>query len=321
MPAHSSIIFEPVTARYLLSTEAKDAEHIHEHPVDEARRLAETPPAVPVVKLPANIQDILIPGGPTGEVRVRIMRPKDVSGLLPVVVYFHGGGWILGGPSTYDRAMREIAHGAHAAVAFVDYARSPEVRYPVAIEQAYAVARYVADHAMDLQMDGTRLALVGDSAGGNMAAAVALLAKQRGRPNFRLQALLYPALDPTMSTESYATFAQGPWLTQASMEWFWSAYAPDLSAHCEPTLNPLTASLDQLRDLPPALVITAENDVLCDESEAYARKLMQAGVAVVAVRYVGTTHGFVTLDALAESPSARNAMALLTATLRGAWAA
>jgi acetyl esterase/lipase len=233
-------------------------------------------------------------------------------------MYFHGGGWILGDRDTHDRLVREIAVGAQAAVVFVDYSRAPEARYPVAIEQAYAATRYVADNAADLLIDPLRLAVAGDSVGGNMAAAVTLMARQRRDPKIAFQVLFYPVTGSGFDTHSYNQFADGPWLTKRAMEWFWDAYLPDPAARKQPTATPLNASPDQLVGLPEALVIVDENDVLRDEGEAYACKLSNAGVRVTSVRYNGTIHDFVMLNALADTPATRGAIAQAVGALRGA---
>jgi acetyl esterase len=251
-------------------------------------------------------------------VPIRIVRPAGTAEVLPVVMYFHGGGWILGDRDTHDRLIREIAVGVEAAVVFVDYSRSPEARYPVAIEQAYAATRYVAANAADLRIDPLRLAVAGDSVGGNMAAAVTLMARKRRDPKIAFQVLFYPVTDSAFDTSSYTHFADGPWLTKRVMEWFWDAYLPDPAARKQPTATPLNASLDQLAGLPEALVIVDENDALRDEGEAYARKLSDAGVRVTSVRYNGTIHDFVMLNALADTPATRGAIAQAIGALRGA---
>jgi acetyl esterase len=233
-------------------------------------------------------------------------------------MHFHGGGWILGDKDTHDRMTREIAVGANAAVVFVDYDRSPEARYPVAIEQAYAATRYVAEHGNQLNVDPTRLAIVGDSVGGNMAAAVTLMAKERRGPKIDFQVLFYPVTDADFETGSYHSFANGPWLTKPAMEWFWNAYLPDVAKRKEITATPLNASLDQLQGLPNALVIVDENDVLRDEGEAYARKLSQAGVRVTSVRYNGTIHDFVLLNPITDTPAVRSALQQANDALRAA---
>jgi len=275
----------------------------------EARSVLARAQSTPVGKPSAQIEDVTFPVGPTGSIPVRIVRPTGTTETLPAVVYFHGGGWVLGDRDTHDRLIREIAVGTEAALVFVDYARSPEARYPVAIEQAYAATRYLAENGASLRVDPLRLAVAGDSVGGNIAAVVTLMAKQRRGPKIALQVLFYPVTDAGFDTPSYTRFADGPWLTKRAMQWFWDAYLPDLAARKQPTAAPLNASLDQLAGLPEALVITDENDVLRDEGEAYARKLSNAGVRVTSVRFNGTIHDFVMLNALADTPATRGAIA------------
>ena len=273
-----------------------------------------------IIRYEADSEACTISGGPTGEISLLIVRPRGFSEPLPVILYFHGGGWILGDAETHDRLVREIATGAQATVVFVNYTRAPEAQYPVAIEQAYSATRWVADNGATIRVDPTRLALVGDSVGGNMVAAVTLLAKTRGGPRISFQVLFYPVTDADFTTASYSQFADGPWLTRASMEWFWDSYAPDAEMRKEPTASPLQASLEQLQGLPPALIITDECDVLRDEGEAYAHKLLAAGVPVTAARYLGAIHDFVLLNPIAQSLPTRAAIAQAIAALRTAFA-
>jgi acetyl esterase len=282
----------------------------------DARSVLARVQAAPVGKPSAEIEDVVLPVGPTGSVPVRIVRPAGSAEVLPVVVYCHGGGWILGDRNTHDRLVREIAVGVNAAVVFVDYDRAPEAHYPVAVEQAYAAACYAVDHSANLRIDPSRLAVAGDSVGGNMAAALTLVAKQRRGPKIAFQVLFYPVTDADFTTPSYTRFADGPWLTKRAMEWFWDAYLPDLAARRQITATPLNASLDQLAGLPEALVIVDENDVLRDEGEAYARKLSNAGVRVTSTRYNGTIHDFVMLNALADTPATRGAIAQAVSALK-----
>jgi acetyl esterase len=284
----------------------------------DARSFLRRAQSAPVGKPSAQIEDIAFPVGPTGSVPVRIVRPVGTAEVLPVVLYFHGGGWILGDRDTHDRLVREIAVGVEAAVVFVDYARAPEARYPVAIEQAYAATRYVVDHSASLRIDPLRLAVAGDSVGGNMAAAVTLMARQRRGPKIAFQVLFYPVTDARFDTPSYTRFADGPWLTKRAMQWFWDAYLPDPAARKQPTATPLNASLDQLAGLPEALVIVDENDVLRDEGEAYARLLSNAGVRATSTCYNGTIHDFVMLNALADTPAARGAITQAVCALKTA---
>jgi acetyl esterase len=240
------------------------------------------------------------------------------NGRLPAVVYTHGGGWVLGNFATHERLVRDLTAQTGAAFVFVNYPRSPEARYPTAIEQVYATLTWVAERGGELGLDGSRLAVAGESVGGNMTAAVTLLAKERGGPAIRYQALLYPVTNAAFDTDTYAQFAEGPWLTREAMKWFWDAYLPDAARRSAPTASPLRATLEQLRGLPPALVITDEADVLRDEGEAYGRKLRQAGVDVTAVRYEGVFHDFMMLNALAETNANRDATAQTARALTAA---
>ncbi|HEY4386346.1 MAG TPA: alpha/beta hydrolase, partial [Ktedonobacteraceae bacterium] len=261
---------EPDTLAFLKMLEAQGGPPLYSlSPTDARAVLSSVQASANVPLLPVDSEDRIMSGGPTGEIALRIVRPRGVTGPLPVVMYFHGGGWVLGDKMTHDRLVREIAHGAQAAVVFVDYARSPEAKYPVAIEQAYLATKKIAEYAAPLGIDPSRLAVVGDSVGGNMVAAVTLLAKARGGPKIDFQAMFYPVTNADLDDQSYQQYgADGYWLSREAMRWFWDSYAP-VSVRNEPTVSPLQASLDQLRGLPPALVITDENDVLRDEGEAY----------------------------------------------------
>ncbi|MCI0420878.1 MAG: alpha/beta hydrolase [Acidobacteria bacterium] len=309
--SHLSNAIEPTTRAFLETLNREGGPQIYELSVEQARGVLSSAQAGEVPKLPADIEDRTIPGGPNGPISIRIVRPKGSTSPLPVVMYFHGGGWVLGDKNTHDRLVREIAHGSQAAVVFVDFSRSPEAKYPIAIEEAYAATKYVAENDKALKLDSTRLALAGDSAGGNMSAAVTLLAKERRGPKIAFQALFYPVTDATnFDTPSYQQMAAGHFLTREAMKWFWNHYLADEAARKQPTASPLLAPVEQLKGLPPALVITAEFDVLRDEGEAYAHKLTEAGVPVTAVRYLGTMHDFAMLNAITNTPAARSAIAL-----------
>ncbi|MFD8009159.1 alpha/beta hydrolase [Streptomyces sp. NPDC058955] len=249
-----------------------------------------------------------LPVGPTGQVRVLVARPAGSTGAIPVVLFLHGLGWVLGDAGTHERLVRAFALGADAAVVFVEYARAPEARYPVAVEQCYAVARWVCERGGEIGLDGSRMAAVGDSTGGNLVAALTLLAKERGGVRLRQQVLICPVTDAGFDTPSYREFASGYFLGGATMRWFWDQYLPDVRQRSEVTASPLRASLDQLAGLPPALVVTGEADVVRDEGEAYATKLREAGVPVVSVRYHGTIHDFMVLDPLRDTDAARAAL-------------
>ncbi|SEB77347.1 alpha/beta hydrolase [Streptomyces sp. TLI_105] len=249
-----------------------------------------------------------VPGGPTGHVRVQVVRPADSVGELPVVLFLHGLGWTLGDAGTHRRLVRAFALGTDAAVVFVEYERAPEARYPIAVEQCYAVARWIGERGGEIGLDGSRMAAVGESAGGNLVAALTLLAKERGGVRLLQQVLLCPVTDAGCDTPSYREFADGYFLGGETMRWFWDQYLPDVRERSRVTASPLRASLEQLAGLPPALVVTSEADVVRDEGEAYATKLRAAGVPVVSMRYHGTIHGFMVLDQLRDTDSARAAL-------------
>jgi acetyl esterase/lipase len=274
-----------------------------------ARKVLDDLQAAPIAKPEVDERWITVPAQ-VGDVRVRIVRPVGSSGALPTVVYVHGGGWVLGNAGTHDRLVRELAVGVNAAIVFVEYDRSPEAHYPVAIEQAYATARWVTQHGLDEGFDTTRLAVAGDSVGGNMAAALAILAKQRGDVTFVHQSLYYPVTDAAQDTDSYHEFANGPFLLAKSMEWFW-----------DPLRNhrvTIACQHRRARGLPEAFVIVDENDVLRDEGEAYARRLIEAGVRTTSVRYNGILHDFMMLNPVRETAAATAAIEQAIHVLRKA---
>lgn len=252
------------------------------------------------------------------EARIWIVKPVHAEGLLPVVLYLHGGGWVLGSAATHDRLVRELTVGVHAATVFVDYDRAPEARHPIALEQAYAAARWVNRHGATAHLDATRLAVAGDSAGGNLAAALTLLAQHRGDVAFVHQSLYYPVTDAAQNTASYRDFADGPHLTAKTMAWFWDAYLPDPTQRKHILASPINAGLDELAGLPDAFVVAGECDVLRDECEAYARKLTAAGVRCTSVRYNATMHDFMMLNELRQTAAATTAIAQSINVLRQA---
>jgi acetyl esterase/lipase len=237
-----------------------------------------------------------------------------------VILYIHGAGWVFGSARTHDRLVRELCAGTGAAVVFPEYDLSPETRYPVAIEQEYAVAGWLRANGHSKGLDGANMAVCGDSVGGNMSIALTLMAKQRGDVAFRAQALLYPVTDAAFDTSSYRQFAENYWLRRDAMQWFWNQYSTSPHERAQVTASPLRASRDELNGLPKALVITAEADVLRDEGEAYARALRAAGVDVTATRYGGAIHDFMMVNALRETNAAGAAIAQTTAFLRDALA-
>jgi acetyl esterase/lipase len=285
----------------------------------EGRKAVDEVQSGDITKPAVDEEWITVSGGPTGTVRTRIVKPQGATGSLPVIVYIHGAGWVFGNAHTHDRLVRELAVGANAAVVFPEYDLSPEARYPVAIEQNYAVARWVVQQGTGKGLDASRIAVAGDSVGGNMTAALTLMAKQRGDVPLVQQVLFYPVTDANFDTPSYHQFATGYFLRRDAMQWFWDQYTTDAAERAQITASPLRATTDQLTGLPPALVITGEADVLRDEGEAYANKLRQAGVPVTAVRYQGIIHDFVMLNALRETHAAEAAINQAVATLRTAF--
>ena len=319
MTVTEKVVLEPTTQAFVDFLSAQKGKPIYELSYKDARKVLEDAQAKPVAKLPADIEDKVLPVGPTGEVSVRIFRPPNSKGPLPAVMYFHGGGWVLGSKDTHDRLLRDLTNGAQAAFVFVNYTPSPEAQFPVPIEQDYAATKYIAEHGSDFGLDPSRLAVAGDSVGGNMVAVITQLAKERKGPAIRYQVLFYPVTDAGMNTASYSEFANGPWLTKPAMEWFWNAYAPNKDDRKKTAASPLSATMEQLKGLPPALVIVDENDVLRDEGEAYARKLIEAGVEVTAVRVLATHHDFAMLNALAGTPACKAAIQLASEKLASAF--
>lgn len=286
--------------------------------IDDARKALNRVQSVKVDKVPSDVIDTSIPGV-YGSVSVRIVRPAGVCDLLPAVIYFHGGGWVIGDKNTHDKLMRDIANSTCAAVVFVDFTRSPEARFPFALEESYSVLEYIWKNGAALRIDSSRIAVAGDSAGGNMSTVLSMMAMDRQGPPISFQCLLYPVTDSDFNTQSYTELAEGYFLTQDAMMWFWDQYLPDIRSRKQTYASPLRAPIDQLKGLPPALILTAEFDVLRDEGEAYAHKLMDAGVQVTAIRYLGTIHDFVVLNSLANSIATRSAIDLACDMLRRAF--
>lgn len=312
----STLILEP-EAQEVANLTAKPP-FLYELGPEAARKVLDDIQAAPIEKAEVTDEWVTVPAS-VGDVQVRIVKPMNSKAVLPVVLYTHGGGWILGNAGTHDRLVRELAVGSQAAVVFVEYDRSPEVHHPVAIEQAYAVARWIMQDGAQKGLDASRLAVAGDSFGGNMAAVLAILAKARGDVQFIHQSLYYPVTDAGQDTASYREFANGPFLTAKAMAWFWDAYLPDHSKRADVTASPLRASLDQLTGLPPALVIVDENDVLRDEGEAYARRLIQAGVPTTSVRYNAIIHDFMMLNPVRSTQAATAAIEQAILALRKAF--
>ncbi|MEU6553509.1 alpha/beta hydrolase [Streptomyces sp. NPDC046915] len=261
---------------------------------------------------------LALPGGDGNRIRVRILRPAGADEPLPVVLYLHGLGWMLTDAYAHRRLVADLVLGADAAVVVPEYDMPRDARHPGAVERAYTVARWIARHGGECGLDGSRMAVVGVSAGAQHAAALTLVARERGGPGLRHQVLVCPVTDAGMNTPSYRQFADGYFLGRAAMRGYWQQYAPDPLTRTHGTVSPLRAAVRRLRGLPPALVLTAEADVLRDEGEAYAARLREADVPVVSVRYHGTIHGFVLFDLLRGTLASRAARVQVTDTLHAA---
>lgn len=251
-------------------------------------------------------------------IKLNIVKPAKTAGLLPVFMFFHGGGWVLGDFPTHERMVRDLVVESGAVAVFVNYTPSPEAHYPVAINQAYAATKWVAEHGNEIGVDGKRLAVAGNSVGGNMATVVSLMAKDKKGPVIKLQVLFWPVTDANFETPSYNEFAKGRFLTKNMMIWFWDNYITDSKQRKEIYASPLLATSEQLQGLPPALVQTAGNDVLRDEGEAYARKLDEAGVQVTATRYNAMIHDWGLLNPLSNVPGTKSALLQAAAELKKA---
>ncbi|MFA6083820.1 alpha/beta hydrolase [Mucilaginibacter sp.] len=251
-------------------------------------------------------------------VKLFIVRPSGVEGNLPAFMFFHGGGWVIGDFFTHKRFIRDLVVNSGSVAIHVEYSRSPEVKYPMALNECYAATKWVSAYGSDINVDGKRLAVAGNSAGGNLAAAVALMSNKKKGPELKLQVLFWPVIDASFETVSYNQFARDRFLTKNMMKWFWNNYLPDLGQRKDIYASPIHASVEQLKGLAPALVQTAENDVLRDEGEAYAKKMNEAGVAVSSVRYQGMIHDYGLLNPLAHIPEVQSALLYAGAELKRA---
>ena len=251
-------------------------------------------------------------------IKITIVKPINAKGLLPVFMFFHGGGWVLGDFPTHKRMIRDIVVESGAVGVYVGYTPSPEAHYPVAINQVYAATKWVATHGKEIGVDGKRLAVAGNSVGGNMAAVVALMAKDKKGPEIKLQVLLWPVMDANFDTESYKLYGTGRFLSANMMKWFWDNYTMDTNQRKEIYASPLQATIEQLKGLPRALIQTDENDVLRDEGEAYGRKLDEAGVKVTVTRYNGMIHDWGLLNPLSNLTGTKSVLLQAAAEIKNA---
>lgn len=302
-----AVVLENTTQQFIDSL--KGSTPINELPYDEARQvLIDTQTKAHTAMPEADVQKMTLNVGPTDKVKVVTVRPVGTEDKnRPGVIYLHGGGWVLGNFVTHERLMRDLATQANAVMIFVEYSPAPEKQHPVQLDQAYAVLKYVADNPSEFGVDPNRLALAGDSVGGQMVAVTAVRAKAHG-PDIDAMVMFYPVTTADLTSPSYKEFKDGPWLTKAAMTWFWKAYLPKGTDSTDPMVSPLNYSPKRLAGLPPALVITDANDVLRDEGETFAAKLTLAGVETQGTRYNFTTHDFVMLNAYAQTPATKAAI-------------
>jgi len=250
------------------------------------------------------------------QLKLYIMTPDHPAAKPGIILFIHGGVWIVGNFENHQRLLRDLVVGTGQVGVFVEYTPLPAAKFPTQLEECYAALKWVAANADTFGADGSRIAVAGNSVGGNMSAALALMTKDRNGPMLRYQVLLIPATDASVDSGSYLEYGNDRFLTRAFMKYGWDLYAPDPKTRDNPYVSPLRAGVDELKGLPPALVITAENDPLRDEGEAYARKLKEAGVSVDATRFNGTIHDFVLLNALRHVPSTEAAIAEINDGIR-----
>jgi acetyl esterase len=310
------VALEPAAQAFVDATSTPP--FLYEMTPEEGRKTVDEVQSSEIYKPEVDDQWIEIQGGPTGSVKLRIVKPHGTTATLPVILYTHGAGWVFGDAHTHDRLVRDLAIGSEAAVVFPEYDRSPEAKYPVALEQCYAAAQWITTSGSEQGLDAGRIAVAGDSVGGNLAIALTLLAKERGDVSFVHQVEFYPVTDANFDTGSYEEFADGYFLSRDGMKWFWDQYTTDPAQRAQITASPLRATEEQLAGLPPALIINGEADVLRDEGEAYAAKLRRTGVLVTNVRYGGIIHDFVMLNALHDTEAAKAAVTQATSVLKEA---
>lgn len=300
------------TEEFINEIESENATPLYELTPKEARDFLKNLQSKTFKKTDAGITEIDIEG-----VKTFVLKPQtNTEKKLPAILYLHGGGWVMGDEYVFDNLIKKIANCAEAVLIFPEYTPAPEAEYPQQINEAYSVLNYIYNNSDELNIDKNKIAIMGDSAGGNMAAAITLKTKEEKGPNIKFQLLLYPVTNADMDTDSYENFSDGPWLTKKAMEYFWDAYVPNVSLRQNKYISPLHADVEDLKNLPSTLILTVENDVLRDEGEAYARKLDNAGVDVINVRINGTIHDFMMLNALSETEPVKGALKIICSFLR-----
>lgn len=301
-----------ITQTFIDNVESRGGKPVYEITPEDARKFLCDLQKEFYSQIEAQVDDVSIFNTEHGEISVRLVRPVGTNDeKLPLIVYCHGGGWVMGDADAFDMTIKTIANYTKSVVAFVNYNRAPEFQYPEALNQICDTVNYFANNGGDYNINSERIAIAGDSAGGNMAAAALIKMKKEGGPKLCFQALIYPVTDADMNSDSYKEFKNGPWLTKKAMEYFFDSYVPDKNKRKEVYVSPLKAEVSELYGLPPALVITAENDVLRDEGEAYARKLIEAGIDTACVRINNTCHDFILLNALRDSKATKAGYKLL----------
>ncbi len=301
---------------FISMLEAQENPPLYTLSPDEAREFLKNLQKKFHKNIPAKVEDMNILTQDCGYVDIRIVRPENTEEKLPVILYIHGGGWVMGGKDSFDMLIRKIAIHCNAVVIFPDYSRSPEAKFPKALNEIYAVLEYLYQNPEQFNINPEKIAIAGDSAGGNMAIVTALKAKNKRGPKLYFMCLFYPVTNAGMDTKSYELFSDGPWLSRKAMEWFWDAYVPEKKLRNDIYISPLQADEEELAGLPPSLIITAENDVLRDEGEAFATKLDSAGVEVLNTRINGTIHDFLMLNALFDTQPAIGAATLACAVIK-----
>ena len=306
------------TEDFISMLENKDAKPLYKMTPEQARQFLDNLQKETHKDIPADVKDTQIFTVNNNSIAKRIIRPANNNEKLPAIIYLHGGGCVMGGKESFDMLIKQLAINTNSVVIFPEYSRSPEAKYPVALKEIYSVLEYIYENPDEFNIDNDSIAIAGDSAGANMATVTALKAKNQNGPKLKFQCLFYPVTNADMDTKSYDLFKDGPWLSKKAMEWFFEAYAPDKESRNDIYVSPLKADEEDLKGLPPTLIITAENDVLRDEGEAYARKLDSAGVDVLNIRINGTIHDFLMLNALSDTRCAKGALNLACNMLKKA---